>query len=174
MMASSTNSTPHDYRSEATAMSWRGAMDAIAAAAGGPGDRRGPADRRSRLTHYIRYGYICGGRMPPLTPAVVHILLSLAGGERHGYGILKDVLRQTHDAVRLGPGTLYGTLQRLMDYGWVEETDRPARSLEADERRRYYRLTRSGREALRAEVDRLESLVRTARAQRILHRPSRG
>ena len=60
--------------------------------------------------------------MSALTPAVFHILLSLAGAERHGYGILKDVLRQTDDAVRLGPGTIYGTLQRLMESGWVEES----------------------------------------------------
>ena len=81
--------------------------------------------------------------MPALTPAVFHILLSLSGGERHGYGILKDVLHQTDNAVRLGPGTIYGTLQRLMESGWVEESDGPAAAV--DERRRHYRLTRSGR-----------------------------
>ena len=112
--------------------------------------------------------------MAPLTPAVIHVLLALAGGERHGYGILKEVLRQTHDRMRLGPGTLYGTLQRLMDLGWVEETDRPARAINTDERRRYYRLTRSGREALKAEVERLDELVRAARAQRIIPRTSGG
>ncbi len=106
--------------------------------------------------------------MVPLTPAVVHVLLSLAGGERHGYGILKDVLHQTNDRVRLGPGTLYGTLQRLMEAGWVEECAGPGRT---EERRRYYRLTRPGREALQAEVDRLDLLVGTARAQRIVPRP---
>jgi DNA-binding PadR family transcriptional regulator len=110
--------------------------------------------------------------MPPLTTAVVQVLLSLAGGERHGYGILKDVLRQSQGQVRLGPGTIYGTLQRLMEFGWVEETDGPIRAV--DERRRYYRLTRSGREALRAEVDRLDALVRAARAQRVIPRTSRG
>jgi DNA-binding PadR family transcriptional regulator len=112
------------------------------------------------------------GRMPALTPAVFHILLALAGGERHGYGILKDVLRQTDDAVRLGPGTIYGTLQRLMDTGWVEESDGPATAV--DERRRHYRLTRSGRSALEADVRRMEGLVRAARAQRVKVRPSRG
>jgi DNA-binding PadR family transcriptional regulator len=110
--------------------------------------------------------------MPALTPAVFHILLSLAGGERHGYGILKDVLRQTDDTVRLGPGTIYGTLQRLMESGWVEESDGPAAAV--DERRRHYRLTRSGRQALEAEVQRMEALVRAARAQRIGARTSRG
>jgi DNA-binding PadR family transcriptional regulator len=60
--------------------------------------------------------------MPPLTPAVVHVLLALAGGERHGYAILKDVQRQSSSQLRFGPGTIYGTLQRLMEAGWVEET----------------------------------------------------
>ena len=99
--------------------------------------------------------------MPPLTPAVVHVLLSLTGGERHGYAILKDVQLQSSD-VTVGPGTIYGTLQRLMEAGWVEETDPPAASV--DERRRYYRLTRFGRRVASAEVDRLNSLVQQARA----------
>jgi DNA-binding PadR family transcriptional regulator len=110
--------------------------------------------------------------MPPLTPAVVHVLLSLAEGERHGYAILKDVQRQTEHRVRLGPGTLYGTLQRLMELGWVEETEGPREPV--DERRRYYRLTRTGRDALKAEVARLESLVRAARARRVVPRTSRS
>lgn len=102
--------------------------------------------------------------MPPLTPAVMHVLLSLSGGDRHGYGILKDVRRQSEGRVKLGPGTIYGTLQRLMELGWVEETDAPAT---VDERRKYYRLTRAGRDAVKAEVDRLEALVRAARAHAI-------
>jgi DNA-binding PadR family transcriptional regulator len=110
--------------------------------------------------------------MPALTAAVFHVLLSLAGAERHGYGILKEVLRQTDGAVRLGPGTIYGTLQRLMESGWVEESDGPATAI--DERRRHYRLTRAGRQALEAEVQRMEGLVRTARAQRIGGRTARG
>jgi DNA-binding PadR family transcriptional regulator len=114
--------------------------------------------------------------MPPLTPAVFHILLALANGERHGYGILKDVLSQTDGEVRLGPGTLYGTLQRLMESGLVEEA--PAPESQADEptaeRRRYYRLTRAGRRALGAEVERMDNLVRAARTRRIAPRPSRG
>jgi DNA-binding PadR family transcriptional regulator len=110
--------------------------------------------------------------MPALTPAVFHILLSLAGGERHGYGILKEVLRQTDGAVRLGPGTIYGTLQRLMESGWVEESDGPAAAV--DERRRHYRLTRLGRTALEAEVRRMEGLVRAAHALRVGGRTSRG
>jgi DNA-binding PadR family transcriptional regulator len=110
--------------------------------------------------------------MHPLTPAVLHVLLSLAEGERHGYAILKDVQTQTDHRVRLGPGTLYGTLQRLMELGWVEETDGPSQPV--DERRRYYRLTRSGRDALKAEVVRLEAVVKTARARRIAIRAGRS
>ena len=110
--------------------------------------------------------------MPPLTPAVVHVLLSLAGGERHGYAILKDVERQSASQLRFGPGTIYGTLQRLMDAGWVEETEAPAEA--TDPRRRYFRLTRDGRAALRAEVDRLGVLLDVARSHRIEPRGSRG
>ena len=110
--------------------------------------------------------------MAALTAAVFHILLALAGGERHGYGILKEVLRHTDGAVRLGPGTIYGTLQRLMESGWVEESDGPAAAV--DERRRHYRLTRSGRQALDADVQRMEGLVRAARSQRVGGRAARG
>ena len=102
-------------------------------------------------------------RPTPVTPAVFHILLALADGERHGYGILKTVLEHTDGQVRLGPGTLYGTLQRLMDTGWVEESSR--RAAIEDERRRFYKLTRPGRQALDAEVERMERLVLKARAR---------
>ena len=107
-----------------------------------------------------------------LTPAVVHVLLALAGGERHGYAILKDVQQQLGSRLRFGPGTIYGTLQRLMEAGWVEEAPAPAAGV--DQRRRYYRITRSGREALRSEVDRLGALLDAARAHRIHPRGSRG
>jgi DNA-binding PadR family transcriptional regulator len=109
--------------------------------------------------------------MAPLTPAVVHVLLALAGGERHGYAILKDVQRQSASQLKFGPGTIYGTLQRLMEAGWVEEIDAPAAA--TDSRRRYYRLTRGGREALKAEVDRLGALLDIARGHRIEPRGSR-
>lgn len=110
--------------------------------------------------------------MAPLTPAVIHVLLALAGGQRHGYAILKDVQRQSASRLRFGPGTIYGTLQRLMEAGWVEEAPAPAAA--TDERRRYYRITRTGREALRAEVDRLGALLDVARTHRIEPRASRG
>ena len=110
--------------------------------------------------------------MAALTPAVVHVLLALADGERHGYAILKDVQRQSGSRLRFGPGTIYGTLQRLMESGWVEEV--AARAADVDQRRRYYRMTRGGREALKAEVDRLGALLDSAREHRILPRGSRG
>jgi DNA-binding PadR family transcriptional regulator len=103
---------------------------------------------------------------------VFHVLLALTGGQLHGYAILKDVERQTGGAMRMGPGTLYGTLQRMMEHGLVEEAAGPARPV--DERRRYYQLTRAGRTALKSEVERMETLVRAARARRVVTRPSRG
>jgi DNA-binding PadR family transcriptional regulator len=109
--------------------------------------------------------------MTALTPAVFHILLALAGGKRHGYGISKDVLRQTDGQLQMGPGTLYGTLQRLLDQGWVVAVDGPDT---ADERRRYYRLNGVGRRALEDEVKRMESLVRAARAERVVPRKTRS
>src|SRR5215207_1312768 len=109
--------------------------------------------------------------MAPMTPAVIHVMLALAGGERHGYAILKDVQRQTGSQFRFGPGTIYGTLQRLMEAGWVEEAPAPAAT---DARRRYYRTTRTGREALRGEIDRLGALLDVARAHRIQPRGTRG
>jgi DNA-binding PadR family transcriptional regulator len=99
--------------------------------------------------------------MPPLTPAVLHILLALAHGKLHGYAISKAVLQQTGGEVRMGPGTLYGTLQRLLDQGWVVVSDSPEG---VDERRRYYRLSGLGKRALEGEVQRMEALVRTARS----------
>jgi DNA-binding PadR family transcriptional regulator len=110
--------------------------------------------------------------MAAMTPAVVHVLLALAGGERHGYAILKDVQQHAGTRLRFGPGTIYGTLQRLMEAGWVEDAAPP--DADVDQRRRYYRMTRAGREALRAEVDRLGALLESARAHRIQPRGSRG
>src|SRR2546423_14009912 len=104
----------------------------------------------------------------PLTAPVFHILLALADEERHGYGIMLDVARQTDEALQLGPGTLYGCLKRMQAAGFVEESDeRPDPALD-DERRRYYRLTDLGRTALRAEAKRLASAVSAARSTRLL------
>src|SRR5688500_18201621 len=100
--------------------------------------------------------------MAAMTPAVVHVLLALAGGERHGDAILKDVQRNAGSRLRFGPGTIYGTLERLMEAGWVEEVVAPP-GPDVDQRRRYYRMTRDGREALKTEVDRLGALLDTAR-----------
>ena len=98
----------------------------------------------------------------PLTPPVFHILLALADEERHGYGIMQDVARQTNDALQLGPGTLYGCLKRMLAAGLVEESGE--RELD-DERRRYYRMTALGRKTVRAEAIRLAGAVSAARAK---------
>src|ERR1035441_987256 len=106
----------------------------------------------------------------PLTPPVFHILLALADQERHGYGIMQDVARQTDDALQLGPGTLYGCLKRMLAAGLVEESDeRPDPTLD-DERRRYYRMTALGKRVVRAEAQRLANAVLAARSKRLLDR----
>ena len=103
----------------------------------------------------------------PLTPAIVHILLALADEDRHGYGIMQEVLRLTDGAVRLGPGTLYGTIKRLLTARFIEEADeRPDPALD-DERRRYYRITPLGRRALSAESSRVATLLAAARAKKV-------
>jgi DNA-binding PadR family transcriptional regulator len=104
----------------------------------------------------------------PLTPPVFHILLALTDEERHGYGIMQDVARQTDEALQLGPGTLYGCLKRMLAAGLVEESDeRPDAALD-DERRRYYRMTALGQLVVRAEARRLANAVGAARARRLL------
>ena len=106
----------------------------------------------------------------PLTPAVLHILLALAGGERHGYAIASEVEETTSGAVRMGPGTLYGSIQRMSSAGLIEEVS-TKRAGDDDERRRYYRLTGVGRKLVQAEAERLEQLVNIARAKRLLRSP---
>ena len=106
----------------------------------------------------------------PLSPAVFHVLLALADAERHGYGIIKEVEARTEGRVRLGPGTLYGSIKRMLEEGLIEESDeRPDSELD-DERRRYYRLTGFGRRVASAEAERLNGLVEAARAKRLLSR----
>lgn len=96
----------------------------------------------------------------PLKAHWFHIMLSLAGGEQHGYGIMQEVLQRTTGKVRLWPATLYGSIKRLIEAGLIEESEeRPAAELD-DARRRYYRLTTLGRSALDAECERLQELVR--------------
>jgi Predicted transcriptional regulators len=102
----------------------------------------------------------------PLTPATFQILMALAEGERHGYAIMTEVAERSEGTIRLGPGTLYGTLKRLLEGGMVEETEGAGEG--PDERRRYYRLTSYGVRVARAEARRLESVVRSARGKRLL------
>ena len=102
-------------------------------------------------------------RFLPLKPHWFHIMLSLAGGEQHGYGIMQEVLNRTEGKVRLWPATLYGSIKRMIEADLIEKSDeRPARELD-DARRRYYRLTALGRRVLDAEYERLQELVRTIR-----------
>jgi DNA-binding PadR family transcriptional regulator len=104
----------------------------------------------------------------PLTPAVFHILLALADSERHGYGIMQEIAMRTNGSMRMGPGTLYGSIKRMLADGLIEASDeRPDPEMD-DERRRYYRLTGFGQRVLRAEAQRLEQIVRIAHAKSIL------
>ncbi|HEX7620013.1 MAG TPA: PadR family transcriptional regulator [Anaerolineales bacterium] len=104
----------------------------------------------------------------PLTPAVFHILLALLDGEKHGYAIMKEVEAQTSGQIKMGPGTLYGSIKRMLAAGLIEETDeRPAPELD-DERRRYYRTTAQGQSVVVAESKRLASAVKTAQAKGVL------
>jgi len=108
----------------------------------------------------------------PLTPAVFHVLLALAGEERHGYAIMQFVAEATGGRLTMGPGTLYGTLKRLLESGWIEEHDeRPDPELD-DERRRYYRLTGLGQQVASAEARRYEALLKTARRSGLLTKPT--
>jgi len=107
----------------------------------------------------------------PLKTHWFHILLALAGGEQHGYGIMQEVLQRTSGKVRLWPATLYGSIKRLIEAELIEESaERPAPELD-DARRRYYRLTPFGRRVLDAECDRLQELVRMIRVKQVVATP---
>lgn len=104
----------------------------------------------------------------PLTPAVFHILLALGDGERHGYAIMQETAHNSDGQLRMGPGTLYGTIKRLLADRLIEESDaRPDPGMD-DERRRYYRLTDLGTRVVAAEARRMEGLVRAARGKRLI------
>ena len=111
------------------------------------------------------------GRFLPLSPAALHILLALAAEERHGYGIMQDVARQSDGRYKLGPGTLYDNLQKLMKERLVEESKN--RSTGAEARRRYYQLTKLGRRVLAAEIVRLEQAIGQAKLHLGLERSAR-
>lgn len=106
--------------------------------------------------------------MLPLTPAVFHILLALADGEKHGYSIMQEVGRITNGTVQMGPGTLYGTIKRMLEANLIEESDeRPDPGMD-DERRRYYQLTTFGERVTRAELDRVAMLLHVAQSKRFV------
>jgi DNA-binding PadR family transcriptional regulator len=109
-------------------------------------------------------------RLLPLPPAFFHILIALGEGERHGYAIMQDVAQRTDGKVRMSPGTLYGSIRRMLDEGLIDELTR--RPDEDDERRRYYRVTRFGRAVAAAEADRLKALLQQARATGLVPRRS--
>ncbi|HEX6628577.1 MAG TPA: PadR family transcriptional regulator [Gemmatimonadaceae bacterium] len=104
----------------------------------------------------------------PLAPATFQILLTLVGDERHGYAIMKEVTARTDGAVKLGPGTLYGALKRLLEAGLVEQGSERADPELGDDRRRYYRLTRFGLRVARLEARRLDAMVRAARQKKLI------
>ena len=107
----------------------------------------------------------------PLSPATLHILLSLAGEDRHGYAIMQEVQRQSEGKYRLGPGTLYDNLQKMIERRLVEELGQKAG--DDDPRRRYYRLSSLGRGVLSAEIERLDNVVREGKL-RLHTRPRRA
>jgi DNA-binding PadR family transcriptional regulator len=125
------------------------------------------------VDRYIVRRYISGMdidsilKFLPLTPATFHILLSLADEERHGYAIMQDVATATDGVIRLGPGTLYGAIKKLLSDGLIAESDeRPDPSMD-DTRRRYYRITPFGSRVASAEASRLAAVVKLARRKRL-------
>src|ERR1041385_6911768 len=101
----------------------------------------------------------------PLTPAVFHILLALADDERHGYAIMQEVADHTDGRIKMGPGTLYGTIKRLIEAHWIEESDERPDAESDDERRRYSRLTGVGQRVVKAEAQRYAEMVAVARGK---------
>jgi DNA-binding PadR family transcriptional regulator len=104
----------------------------------------------------------------PLTPTVFHILMALADGEKHGYSIMKDVEKQTRGKIKLGPGTLYGSIKRMLAANLIEEADeRPDPAMD-DERRRYYRMSGLGQKLMSGKSQQLDQAVKTAHQKRVL------
>jgi len=121
---------------------------------------------------YIRCGYslervATNKSNPPLTPAVLHILLALSSGEGHGYGIMKQVESESQGKVKMGPGTLYGSLGRMIEAGLIRESDRKVDPKLDDERRIYYALTGLGQVTLAAELERYREVVAVARRKQL-------
>jgi DNA-binding PadR family transcriptional regulator len=108
----------------------------------------------------------------PLKPRILHVLLALADGPRHGYAVMQEVAARTGGRVRLWPAAMYGTLRELEDLGFIEESEK--RPDDDDERRRYFALTPLGTRVLNGEIRRLEAIVDHARASRALRRPGRA
>ncbi|HUF73312.1 MAG TPA: helix-turn-helix transcriptional regulator [Gammaproteobacteria bacterium] len=108
-----------------------------------------------------------GTSSAPLTPAVLHILLALATQDRHGYGIMKQVEADSREKVSMGPGTLYGSIRRMIDAGLIRESDKAIDPAMDDERRVYYAITGIGREALAAELQRYREVVAVAKRERL-------
>jgi DNA-binding PadR family transcriptional regulator len=111
-------------------------------------------------------------RLLPLTPAVFFILFALADGEKHGYAIMQSVSRISDNQFRMGPGTLYSTIQRLLDLDLIEETEGVGGQSDHEHRRRYYKLTRTGKAILAADISRMESVVRLARDKKLVPKTS--
>ncbi len=107
----------------------------------------------------------------PLTPAVLHILLALSTQERHGYGIMKQVKSDSNGKVSMGPGTLYGSIGRMIEAGLIRESDKKIDAKLDDERRIYYKITGLGKRALAAELERYREVVGVARQKRLGPKP---
>jgi DNA-binding PadR family transcriptional regulator len=107
-------------------------------------------------------------KLDPLPAAAFQIMLALSDGDLHGYAIMREVEEQTGGRLRLGPGTLYGSIQALLEGKLIEEVDRPGDTEEHRERRRYYRLTVAGRKRMRSEAEKMADVLRVARARKIL------
>jgi DNA-binding PadR family transcriptional regulator len=103
----------------------------------------------------------------PLTPAVLHILLALSTAERHGYAIMKEVEAESQGKVKMGPGTLYGSIGRMIDAGLIRESDRKIDPEMDDERRVYYKITALGKSALSAELNRYREILAVAKQKRL-------